>query len=321
MPQHEMQVGLTDESHIAKYLHQINQFPILDKDEEFTLINQWLNDGNKDSLGKLVKSHMRLVAKIAKGYRGYGLPLDELIAEGHVGIMQALKHFQPSKGFRFATYAIHWIKAALLNYVFKASSAFKIKANAEHRKVFFKLKSLKNTLGLNMQDQLTPENVTQLAQTLKVNEEVIKTIEESSKNSTVSIYSKKNEDDDELIDWVNIDDNNLELSVIEKDELDYRKNLLTDSLKILNKTEYEVLVKRRFSDNPPKLEDLAAQMSFSRERVRQIEHQAFDKIKKYMLKLSKMNRKAPTNVSVEELQRIGVLLMLPKSLSEFLARF
>ncbi|MDR1365566.1 MAG: RNA polymerase factor sigma-32 [Holosporales bacterium] len=321
MPQHEMQVGLSDESHIAKYLHQINQFPILDKDEEFTLINQWQNDGNKDSLGKLVKSHMRLVAKIAKGYRGYGLPLDELIAEGHIGVMQALKHFQPSQGFRFSTYAIHWIKATLLNYIFKASSALKITSSSDHKKAFFKLKSLKSALGLNMQDQLTTENITQLAQTLKVNEGAIKTIEESSKHTTISIHSKKSEDGDELIDWLNIDDNNLELSVMEKDELDYRKNLLTDSLKILNKTEYEVLVKRRFSDDPPKLEDLAVQMSFSRERVRQIELQAFDKIKKYMLKLSKMNRKASVDVSAAELQRIGVLLMLPESFSEFLSKF
>ncbi|MDR1475344.1 MAG: RNA polymerase factor sigma-32 [Holosporales bacterium] len=327
MSKHEMLAGLSDEARIAKYLRHINRFPMLEKDEEFTLMSRWLKNEDRKSLTKIVESHMRLVAKVAKGYRGYGLPLDELIAEGHIGIMQALKHFQPSKGFRFATYAIHWIRSALLNYIFKASSIFNIKPNKEHKKVFFKIKGLKNALGINMQDRLTPENIMQIAKSLEVSEEAVKTIEENAKitTSAMSINAKENE---EGIDWVNMDSSNIELSAVEKDELDYRKELLAKSMKILSKTEYEVLVRRRFSDEPQKLEDIAKELSVSRERVRQIEISAFNKLRKHMINLSKMRRPsyinisaAYINISAAEMQGIGILLALPKSFIDFLSRF
>ncbi len=286
---------LSSEGGLSAYLAQIKKFPMLDAEEEYMLAKNWKATGNLKSAEKLVTSHLRLVAKIAMGYKGYGLPVNEMISEGNIGLMQAVKKFEPEKGFRLATYAMWWIKASIQEYILRSWSLVKIGTTTAQKKLFFNLKKLKNQIAPRTEGDLKQEHVSEIANKLDVSEDEVISMNRRLSGKEHSLNAKVGEDGDEFQDWIVDKDMDHELKIAQKEELDQRKDLLKDSIKILNEREKEILYSRRLTDEPTTLEDLSKKFKISRERIRQIENKAFEKLQKHMLNSARSKNLLPAN--------------------------
>jgi RNA polymerase sigma-32 factor len=279
--------ALSNEGGLSVYLNQIKKFPMLDAEEEYMLAKNWRTTGNVKAAEKLVKSHLILVAKIAMGYKGYGLPVNEMISEGNVGLMQAVKKFEPEKGFRLATYAMWWIKASIQEYILRSWSLVKIGTTAAQKKLFFNLKKLKNQIAPQAEGDLRNEHVSQIADKLDVSKEEVVSMNRRLSGKEFSLNAPVGEDGDEWQDWLVDKELDHDLKFAHQEEMEQRKDLLKNSIKVLNEREKEILYSRRLNDNPTTLEDLSKKYKISRERVRQIENKAFEKLQKHMLLLAK----------------------------------
>jgi len=286
---------LSNEGGLASYLAQIKKFPMLDYEEEYMLAKNWKTTGNLKSAEKLVTSHLRLVAKIAMGYKGYGLPVNEMISEGNVGLMQAVKKFEPEKGFRLATYAMWWIKASIQEYILRSWSLVKIGTTTAQKKLFFNLKKIKNQLAPRSEGDLRDEHVSEIARKLDVKKEEVVSMNRRLSGKEHSLNAQIGEDGDEWQDWLIDKEMDQELKFAHKEEMDQRKDLLTDSIKILNDREKEILYARRLNDEPTTLENLSKKYKISRERIRQIENKAFEKVQKHMLNSARSKNLLPAN--------------------------
>ena len=286
---------LSNEGGLSVYLAQIKKFPMLDSEEEYMLAKNWKTTGNLKSAEKLVTSHLRLVAKIAMGYKGYGLPVNEMISEGNVGLMQAVKKFEPEKGFRLATYAMWWIKAAIQEYILRSWSLVKIGTTTAQKKLFFNLKKIKNQIAPKSEGDLRDEHVSEIAQKLNVKKDEVVSMNRRLSGKESSLNAQIGEDGDEWQDWLMDKGMDQELKFAQKEEMDQRKNLLKDSIKILNDREKEILYARRLNDDPITLEDLSKKYKISRERIRQIENKAFEKVQKHMLNSARSKNLLPAN--------------------------
>ncbi len=287
--------AINNEGGLSVYLEQIKKFPMLDAEEEYMLAKNWKTTGNVKSAEKLVTSHLRLVAKIATRYKGYGLPMNEIISEGNVGLMQAVKKFEPEKGFRLATYAMWWIKASIQEYILRSWSLVKIGTTTAQKKLFFNLKKLKNQIAPKNEGDLKKDEVEKIANTLDVSEDEVISMNRRLSGKEQSLNAPIGEDGDEWQDWVVDKEMDQELKIAHQEELDQRKDLLQDSIKILNDREKEILYARRLNENPSTLEDLSKKYKISRERIRQIENKAFEKLQKHMLNSAKSKNLLPVN--------------------------
>ena len=286
---------ITSENDIYPYLKKINQFPMLTDEEEKKLAIDWLKNGNTKAAQKLVTSHLRLVAKIAMGYRGYGLPLFDLISEGNLGLIKAIRKFDPDKGFRLATYAIWWIRASIQEYVLHSWSLVKIGTTAAQKKLFFNLRRLRNQLKKYEEGYLTNDQIKSISQDLGVTEDEVKQMEGRVFNQDFSLNTPLNdENDSEWIDQVEDDNIDVVKRVEERDELDKRKALYNQAVKKLEPRELEILTARRLDEEPKTLEDLSQKYSISRERVRQIENKAIKKLQEE-IKLISETKLLPKN--------------------------
>ena len=286
---------ITSENDIYPYLKKINQFPMLTDEEEKKLAIDWLKNGNTKAAQKLVTSHLRLVAKIAMGYRGYGLPLFDLISEGNLGLIQAIRKFGPDKGFRLATYAIWWIRASIQEYVLHSWSLVKIGTTAAQKKLFFNLRRLRNQLKKYEEGYLTNDQIKSISQDLGVTEDEVKQMEGRVFNQDFSLNTPLNDENDS--EWIDqVEDENIDVvtRVEERDELDKRKALYNQAIKKLEPRELEILTARRLDEEPKTLEDLSQKYSISRERVRQIENKAIKKLQEE-IKLISENKLLPKN--------------------------
>ena len=284
------------EGSLSRYLAQIKKFPMLSSEEEYMLAKSWRDIGDLKSAQKLVTSHLRLVAKIAMGYRGYGLPVSELVSEGNIGLMQAVKKFDPERGFRLATYAIWWIKASIQEYVLRSWSLVKMGTTTAQKKLFFNLKKLKNKLSASSIGDLNPEHVNEISKRLNVKKEEVISMNRRLHGKEKSLNDPiKDEGGAEWQDW--LVDNNLdqELKLSQDQELNERKKLMNDCMGILNPREQEILIARRLSEDRVTLENLSEKYKISRERIRQIETKAFEKLQKAMLNAAKSNNQLPKN--------------------------
>ena len=281
---------------LSLYLSQIKKFPMLDAEEEYLLAKNWKERGNLKAAHKLVTSHLRLVAKIAMGYRGYGLPVSELISEGNIGLMQAVKKFDPDKGFRLATYAMWWIKASIQEYVLRSWSLVKMGTTTAQKKLFFNLKKIKNQIAPEQEGDLRDNQVKEISKRLDVDSEEVINMNRRMMGQEKSLNSPiKDGEADEWQDWL-VDENlDQELLLSQKQEFDDRKELLNNSMSILDERETDILKARRLSENPKTLEELSAKFKISRERVRQIETKAFEKLQKSMINASKSKNLLPKN--------------------------
>ena len=284
------------EGSLSSYLAQIKKFPMLGAEEEYMLAKSWRDRGDLKSAQKLVTSHLRLVAKIAMGYRGYGLPVSELVSEGNIGLMKAVKKFDPEKGFRLATYAMWWIKASMQEYILRSWSLVKMGTTSAQKKLFFNLKKLKNQLSTSSSGDLNPEHVDEISKRLKVKKEEVVSMNRRLHGKEKSLNAPiKDEDSSEWQDWI-VDGNlDQELKLSQKQEFNNRKKLMDESMSILNQREKEILVARKLSENVATLEELSKKHKVSRERVRQIETKAFEKLQKAMLNAEKSNNLLPRN--------------------------
>ncbi len=272
---------------LSIYLAQIKKFPMLDAEEEYMLAKNWRDNGNLKSAHKLVTSHLRLVAKIAMGYRGYGLPVNELISEGNIGLMQAVKKFDPDKGFRLATYAMWWIKAAIQEYVLRSWSLVKMGTTTAQKKLFFNLKKIKNQIAPNQDGDLKDDHVKEISKRLDVDSHEVINMNRRMMGQEKSLNDPiKNGETDEWQDWLVDESLDQELIVSQKQEYDDKKELLKSAMKILNDREKEIIIARRLSEEPETLEDLSKKYKISRERIRQIETKAFEKLQKSMINAS-----------------------------------
>ncbi len=273
---------------LSLYLAQIKKFPMLDAEEEYMLAKNWKENGNLKSAHKLVTSHLRLVAKIAMGYRGYGLPVNELISEGNIGLMQAVKKFDPDKGFRLATYAMWWIKASIQEYVLRSWSLVKMGTTTAQKKLFFNLKKLKNQIAPGQEGDLRNEQVKEISKRLDVDSKEVVNMNRRMMGQEKSLNDPiKSGETDEWQDWLVDDAMDQELIVSQRQEYNDKKELLNDAMNILNEREKEIIHARRLSENPKTLEELSKKYKISRERIRQIETKAFEKLQKSMINSSK----------------------------------
>ncbi|HUA51028.1 MAG TPA: RNA polymerase sigma factor RpoH [Candidatus Sulfotelmatobacter sp.] len=269
------------EGNLARYLQEIRKFPMLTPDEEFMLAQRWREHGDVEAAHRLVTSHLRLVAKIAMGYRGYGLPLNELISEGNVGMMQAVKRFDPERGFRLATYAMWWIRAAIQEYILHSWSLVKIGTTAAQKKLFFNLRKLKGQMQAIEEGDLSPENVKKIATELDVPEVDVVNMNRRLASPDHSLNAPVRLDGEgEWQDWLVDEIDDQETRLADREELGKRRQLLNDAMRGLNERERHILSERRLRDNPTTLEDLSQHYNISRERVRQIEVRAFEKLQK-----------------------------------------
>jgi len=281
---------------LSVYLAQIKKFPMLDAEEEYMLAKNWRDNGNLKSAHKLVTSHLRLVAKIAMGYRGYGLPVNELISEGNIGLMQAVKKFDPDKGFRLATYAMWWIKAAIQEYVLRSWSLVKMGTTTAQKKLFFNLKKLKNQIAPDQDGDLKDDQVKEISKRLDVESHEVVNMNRRMMGQEKSLNDPiKSGETDEWQDWLVDDSLDQELIVSQKQEYDDKKELLESAMKILNEREKEIITARRLLEVPETLEDLSKKYKISRERIRQIETKAFEKLQKSMINASKSKNLLPAN--------------------------
>ncbi len=298
---------MTEKNHISNlpspsvgglsiYLSQIKKFPMLDAEEEYMLAKNWRENGNLKSAHKLVTSHLRLVAKIAMGYRGYGLPVNELISEGNIGLMQAVKKFDPDKGFRLATYAMWWIKASIQEYVLKSWSLVKMGTTTAQKKLFFNLKKLKNQIAPGQNGDLRDEQVSEISKRLNVGSHEVVNMNRRMMGQEKSLNDPiKSGETDEWQDWLVDDSLDQELIVSQKQEYEDKKELLDSAMKILNDREKEIIVARRLSEEPKTLEELSKKYKISRERIRQIETKAFEKLQKSMINANSSKNLLPVN--------------------------
>jgi RNA polymerase sigma-32 factor len=272
---------LTAESGLTRYLEEIRRFPMLEPQDEFMLAKRWREHGDRDAAHKLVTSHLRLVAKIAMGYRGYGLPISEVISEGNVGLMQGVKRFEPEKGFRLATYAMWWIKAAIQEYVLRSWSLVKMGTTANQKKLFFNLRKAKSKISALEEGDLRPDQVKLIAKRLGVTEQDVVDMNRRL-GGDVSLNAPIRDDGDsgEWQDWLVDEVSDQETRLVEDEESDNRKKALGEALSVLNERERRIFEARRLADDPITLEDLAAEFGVSRERVRQIEVRAFEKVQR-----------------------------------------
>jgi RNA polymerase sigma-32 factor len=275
--------ALSNEGNLSRYLQEIRKFPLLEPEEEYMLAKRWREREDSEAAHKLVTSHLRLVAKIAMGYRGYGLPLSELISEGNVGMMQAVKRFDPDRGFRLATYAMWWIRAAIQEYILHSWSLVKMGTTAAQKKLFFNLRKIKSQMQALEEGDLTPEHVKKIAQELSVPETDVVNMNRRLASPDHSLNAPlRNDGEGEWQDWLVDDTESQEVKLAESQEYDRRQRLLQRALKSLNPRERDILVERRLREEPTTLEDLSQKYSVSRERVRQIEVRAFEKLQKAM---------------------------------------
>ena len=286
---------LSNENGLSAYLNQIKKFPMLDSEEEYMLAKNWRTTGNLKAAEKLVTSHLRLVAKIAMGYKGYGLPVNEMISEGNIGLMQAVKKFEPEKGFRLATYAMWWIRASIQEYVLKSWSLVKIGTTTAQKKLFFNLKKIKNRIAPTSEGDLKDEHVSEIANKLNVDKKEVISMNRRLAGKEHSLNAPIGEDGDEWQDWLVDKELDQELKFAQNEEMEQRKDLLSDSLKILNEREKEILYARKLNEEQTTLEELSKKYKISRERIRQIENKAFEKLQKHMLNSAKSKNLLPAN--------------------------
>jgi RNA polymerase sigma-32 factor len=276
----------TEGTGLARYLDEIRRFPMLDPGEEYMLAKRWREQEDVDAAHRLVTSHLRLVAKIAMGYRGYGLPMNEIISEGNVGLMQAVKRFDPDRGFRLATYAMWWIRAAIQEYILHSWSLVKLGTTAAQKKLFFNLRRLKSQMQAIEEGDLSPEAVKQIATTLEVTEQDVIDMNRRLEGPDHSLNALlRSESDTEWQDWLVDESASQETVLAEEDELVHRRELLAEAMGVLNDREKHILTERRLKEEPTTLEDLSSHYGISRERVRQIEVRAFEKLQKAMMNL------------------------------------
>ncbi|AOX17484.1 RNA polymerase sigma factor RpoH [Kozakia baliensis] len=276
-------ISVGPESNLTRYLQQIRKFPLLTPQEELDLAHRWRDHEDTAAAHKLVTSHLRLVAKIAMGYRGYGLPVSELISEGNIGMMQAVRRFDPDRGFRLATYAMWWIRAAMQEYILHSWSLVKMGTTAAQKKLFFNLRRLKGQMQAIDDGDLKPEQVDKIATTLGVPEQDVISMNQRLSSPDHSLNAPLRADSEgEWQDWLVDDNENQEVTFGEAEEFSGRKALLSEALKTLNDRERHILSERRLKDEPATLEELSHQYNVSRERVRQIEARAFEKVQKAM---------------------------------------
>nr|WP_295884521.1 RNA polymerase sigma factor RpoH [uncultured Devosia sp.] len=270
---------LSSEGGLSRYLQEIRKFPMLEPDEEYMLAKRYKEHQDPGSAQKLITSHLRLVAKIAMGYRGYGLPISEVISEGNVGLMHAVKRFEPEKGFRLATYAMWWIRAAIQEYVLRSWSLVKIGTTAAQKRLFFNLRKVKGQIAALDDGSLHPDQIKQIATTLKVTEDdVVSMNARLSGDASLNSPMRADEGSSEWQDWLVDDTPSAETSLGESQEFSERMGLLTSAMDVLNERERAIFQARRLQDNPATLEELAQQYDVSRERIRQIEVRAFEKV-------------------------------------------
>jgi len=272
---------LTAESGLTRYLEEIRRFPMLEPQDEYMLAKRWREHGDREAAHKLVTSHLRLVAKIAMGYRGYGLPISEVISEGNVGLMQAVKRFEPEKGFRLATYAMWWIKAAIQEYILRSWSLVKMGTTANQKKLFFNLRKAKSKISALEEGDLRPDQVKLIAKRLGVTEQdVVDMNRRLGGDVSLNAPIREEGDSGEWQDWLVDDVSDQETRLAESEEADNRKKALGEALSVLNGRERRIFEARRLADDPITLEELAAEFGVSRERVRQIEVRAFEKVQR-----------------------------------------
>lgn len=272
---------MTAEGGLSRYLDEIRRFPMLEPQEEYMLAKSWREHGDRDAAHKLVTSHLRLVAKIAMGYRGYGLPISEIVSEGNVGLMQAVKRFEPEKGFRLATYAMWWIKAAIQEYILRSWSLVKMGTTANQKKLFFNLRKAKSKISALQEGDLRPDQVKIIAKRLGVTEkDVVDMNRRLGGDSSLNAPIREDGDSGEWQDWLADDSVGQEQIMAEGEELDNRRTALKSALAVLNDRERRIFEARRLADDPVTLEELAEEFGVSRERVRQIEVRAFEKVQK-----------------------------------------
>jgi RNA polymerase sigma-32 factor len=290
------------EGGLNRYLDEIRRFPMLEPQEEYMLAKRYAEHEDRKAAHKLVTSHLRLVAKIAMGYRGYGLPIGEVISEGNVGLMQAVKKFEPDRGFRLATYAMWWIKAAIQEYILRSWSLVKMGTTANQKRLFFNLRRLKGKIQAIDEGDLKPEQVAEIATKLKVSEEeVISMNRRLGGDASLNAPIKAAEGDSgQWQDWLVDDHDNQEEILIEQDELDTRRALLSSALKVLNDRERRIFEARRLRDEPVTLEELSSEFDISRERVRQIEVRAFEKVQEAVRRAALDQAKALRVVEVAD---------------------
>lgn len=277
------------EQGLNRYLQEIRRFPMLEPEEEYMLAKRWVEDQDTAAAHKMVTSHLRLAAKIAMGYRGYGLPQAEVISEANVGLMQAVKRFDPEKGFRLATYAMWWIRASIQEYILRSWSLVKLGTTSAQKKLFFNLRKAKNRIGALEEGDLRPENVQRIATDLGVTENEVISMNRRMSGGDASLNATISADGEgtaQWQDWLEDEDADQATEYEERDELETRRALLGSAMDVLNDRERDILMQRRLRDNPVTLEDLSGQYDVSRERIRQIEVRAFEKLQKRMTELA-----------------------------------
>ncbi|PRY91165.1 RNA polymerase sigma factor RpoH [Donghicola tyrosinivorans] len=278
------------EGGLTRYMQEIRKFPLLEPEEEYMLAKRWVEDQDTESAHKLVTSHLRLAAKIAMGYRGYGLPQAEVISEANVGLMQAVKRFDPEKGFRLATYAMWWIRASIQEYILRSWSMVKLGTTSGQKKLFFNLRKAKSRIGALEEGDLRPEHVEKIANDLGVTQDEVISMNRRLSGGDASLNATVGSDEDggaQWQDWLEDEDANQAAAYEAQDEMTARRELLTEAMDALNERERDILVKRRLSEENITLEDLSAEYSVSRERIRQIEVRAFEKLQKRMTTLAR----------------------------------
>jgi len=276
---------ISPDNNLGRYLDQIKKFPMLTAEDEYNLAKDWLDKNNTKAAHKLVTSHLRLVAKIAMGYRGYGLPVADLIAEGNIGMMHAVKKFDPERGFRLATYAMWWIKAAIQEFVLRSWSQVKIGTTASQKKLFFNLRKIKSKINALDDGDLSPNQVNHIAKSLDVSEDDVISMNRRMLGGDHSLNAQMNKNDGEETEWQDLltDDRENQETLFEKhEEKTIRSKLMIDALNLLKSREKDIIIKRRLTDNPMTLEDLSQEYKVSRERIRQIENRAFEKLQEVM---------------------------------------
>ena len=279
----------TPEGGLSRYMQQIRRFPMLEPEEEYMLAKAWVEREDTEAAHKMVTSHLRLAAKIAMGYRGYGLPQAEVISEANVGLMQAVKRFDPEKGFRLATYAMWWIRASIQEYILRSWSLVKLGTTSAQKKLFFNLRKAKNRIGALEDGDLRPEHVQKIANDLNVTEDEVISMNRRLSGGDASLNATVGSDGDTTTqwqDWLEDEDADQAVAYEEADELTVRRELLASAMDVLNERERDILEQRRLRDNPVTLEELSGQYDVSRERIRQIEVRAFEKLQKRMRELA-----------------------------------
>jgi RNA polymerase sigma-32 factor len=284
------------EQGLNRYMQEIRKFPLLEPEEEYMLAKRWVDHEDTEAAHRMVTSHLRLAAKIAMGYRGYGLPQSEVISEANVGLMQAVKRFDPEKGFRLATYAMWWIRASIQEYILRSWSLVKLGTTSAQKKLFFNLRKAKARIGALEEGDMRPENVERIAHDLGVTEAEVVSMNQRLSGSDASLNAtvgQEGEGSMQWQDWLEDEGANQAEDYAEKDEFDARRELLTEAMDVLNERERDILMQRRLAEETVTLEDLSSKYDVSRERIRQIEVRAFEKLQKKMQQLARERGLAP----------------------------